>query len=709
MADVAEAASGRLAELEVREQAILDLVLLGTTGSEASLRSSHGQEIVARELTAEAMSGTGALELASEGGIRVRVPASFLEAVDGHGILVLSPIIDLGEEFPHTDQGLGVESVVSIRAASVVAGTWVSVQDLDEPIQFSLPLNSSIEAYCAFWDEQRHSWSDKGVETLGRNAQGFLQCSSTHLTLFGAVTSGFVNALLCSQATLLSRNGLAAIGRGDWAMRVDALLLWLLLLLEGGLFLIAVVLDVRRSRQLHWTDEHFLSCNSDVFQGSAACSQFSKGRSGVSSRSRAALTQGAGNGCCQSSKETLMNFIDFLGSGLHAYFSQLRNFAASTCESLGEFCMAPEGQTGRAVDRLLVQLLAVSIKYQACAALWISHEDLSFIQEERKSQLADRDGSAAAAINCACNSDHNVHFRMTAWQDKFGKASTKALGHMSTLHRAVGMGLQQQHLRLMEQKSACFPTMAWRLFGSQAPLLTVLHYSIFMPASLGTLLLMTRTFGALAVTALFFQTSGAAISAESSARCKGAETVWESLGECVAVGLVTVFLAAVPELLLSKLHKREFLHFEAEDEPERLMQLRIWRRKDICLWILCTVYITFCLLFVMSFLANVTALDGITWQASVLIEVFTELLLVPIVISTFFWLVTSVAVRRKHIVQRSGEDMGCLTSEVEAQASSLPGLLMAMEGARNEVKRSKSNPTILKINSIRSDGINFLQ
>lgn len=404
-----------------------------------------------------------------------------------------------------------------------------------------------------------------------------------------------------------------------------------------------------------------------------------------------------------------MNFIDFLGSGLHAYFSQLRNFAASACESLGEFCMAPQGRPGRAMDLLLARLLAVSIKYQASAALWMSHEDLSFIQDERKSQLADRNGSASAAIKRASEADRNVHISTTAWQDKFGRTSTKALGHMSTLHQAVGMGLQQQHLRLMEQKPSCFPIMAWRLFRSQAPWLTVLHYSIFMPASLGTLLLMTRTFGALAVTALFFQTSGAAISADSSARCKGAETVWESLGECVAVGLVTVFLAAVPELLLSKLHKREFLHFEAEDEPERLMQLRIWRMKDICLWILCTVYIMFCLLFVVSFLANVTALDGITWKVSALIEVFTELLLVPMVISMFFWLVTSVTVRWKHIVQRSGEDMGCLTSDVEAQANSLPGLLMVIEGARNEVKRSKSNPTIIKINSCRSDDSNFLQ
>eukprot|EP00930_Biecheleria_cincta_P002093 TRINITY_DN103139_c0_g1_i1.p1 TRINITY_DN103139_c0_g1~~TRINITY_DN103139_c0_g1_i1.p1 ORF type:complete len:1298 (-),score=178.68 TRINITY_DN103139_c0_g1_i1:43-3936(-) len=709
VADAAQAAPGGLAELEVREQAILDIVLSGATGGEASLRNSDGVKIVARELTAEAMSGAGALELAAEGGIMVRVPASFLEAVDGHGLLVVSPVMGLGEEFPHTDKGLGVEGVVSIRAASMVAGTWVSVQDLDEPIQFSLRVNSSNEVFCAFWDEQRRSWSDKGVETLGRDAHGSLQCSSTHLTLFGAVAGGFVRALLCSQASLLSKDGLVAIGRGDWAMRVDAALLWLVLMLEGGLLLIAVVLDMRRSRELQWTDEHFLTCNSDVLQGSASCSQFSKGGSALFGRSRASLTQGVGNGCCQSSKETLMNFIDFLGSGLHAYFSQLRNFGALTCESLSEFCMAPEGQPGRAVDRLLVALLAVSIKYQACAALWMSHEDLSFIQEERKSQLADRDGSAAAAIKRASTAYPSVHASTTAWQDNFGKTATTALCHMSTMHQAVGTGLQQQHLRLMEQKCVCFPIMAWRLFRSQAPWLTVLHYSIFMPASLGTLLLITRTSGALAVTALFFQTSGAAISADSSARCKVAETVWESLGECVAVGLVTVFLAAVPELLLSKLHNREFLYFEAEDDPERLMQLRIWWRKDMCLCILCTVYIAFCLLFVMSFLANVTALDGITWQVSALIEVVAEFLLVPMVTSTFFWLVTNVAVRRKNIVKQSGEDIGCLTSDIEAQAHSLPGLLMAMEGAQSTLKQSKSNPAILKINSIRSDGSNFIQ
>lgn len=381
-----EAAPGSLAEHQGREQALLDLVLSGATGGEASVRSPRGEEMVARELTVEAMSGAGALELATEGGIRVRVPASFLEAVDGHGVLVLSPVSDHGEKLPHTGKGQGVEGVVSIRAASMVTGNWVSVQDLDEPIQFFIPSNASDETYCAFWDEQRQSWSDKGVETLGRDAQGSLQCSSTHLTLFGAVARGFVNALLCSQATLLSTDALAALGHREWAMRTDALLLWLLLLLEGGVFLIAVVLDVRRSRQVQWTDEHFLTCNSDILQGSVSvsCSQFSRGRSAVSSQSHTVLTSGVGNGCCEGSKETIMNFIDFLGSGLHTYFSQFRNFAASACESLCEFCMAPKGQPGRAVDRLLARLLAVSIEYQACATLWMSHEDLSFIKEEQK-------------------------------------------------------------------------------------------------------------------------------------------------------------------------------------------------------------------------------------------------------------------------------------------------------------------------------------
>lgn len=277
------------------------------------------------------------------------------------------------------------------------------------------------------------------------------------------------------------------------------------------------------------------------------------------------------------------------------------------------------------------------------------------------------------------------------------------------MHQAVGIGLQQHHLQLMEQKRVCFPIVAWRLFRSQARWLAVFHYSIFMPASLGALLLMSRTSGALAVAALFFQTSGAAISANSSARCKGPETVWESLGECVAVGIATVFLAAVPELLLSKLHKRKFLHFESEDQPERLMQLRIWRRKDICLWMLCAMYIAFCLLFVMSFLANVSELDGMTWQVSALIEVLTELLLVPMVISAFFWLVTSVAVRSEHIVKQSAEDIGCATPDVEGRAHSLPGLLMALDGAQDAIKRSSSNPTVLKVRSIRSDNSNFLQ
>jgi len=47
-------------------------------------------------------------------------------------------------------------------------------------------------------------------------AAGQLVCASSHLTLFGGIVKGFIAAFECSQASLLSSEGISQIVQTDW-------------------------------------------------------------------------------------------------------------------------------------------------------------------------------------------------------------------------------------------------------------------------------------------------------------------------------------------------------------------------------------------------------------------------------------------------------------------------------------------------------------
>lgn len=710
----------QLHKIEDREDSMLLATLSGNTTMAADL--PDGSTMLAQRLTSEALSSRS-FEMSvgpKNQSIKIRLPESFLEAVDGDGALVVTI---LAETEP------GTRAAVRIRAASSRSQGWVSVEGLEEPMQFTLPVEAK-SSRCAYWDEEKEKWSDEGVKTLGADSEGMLVCSSIHLTLFAAIVEGFVSTLLCTKITLFSSEGLVNIFRGNWFQRTDAVLLWLVMLFEFCLLILAAYLDMRRRREGLWTDEHFLTCNanyvrqSSVAVGRQDVTNSPPKRSGTLAmvRSTTGALQGAGvaasGGLCSSAKETFMNFIDALGSPFYSSFGYLRNFLVCAYEAFCEMVSNEQPRSRLAV--VLSRLVAASVEYQACAALWLSRQDVRFLAEERKSHLADEEsGSLTPAAKRMFG-----QYRRTptaAWQDSFGHTSSAAIDHISSLHQAVGEGLDEQHSKLAKQHCLAFPTTAWMLFQSQAPWLNILHSSMFMPASLGALLLMCRTFGALAITALFFQETSAS-SADSSQEVCGTEGTWESLGQCLAIGLISVLLAAIPEAWFSKLHQREFMHFDSEDMPERKQLLQSWRRQDLCLWTLCSAYIGFCLLFVIAFLANVMPEDAISWKVGGLIELFTELLFVPMALTLFFVAVTGMTAHWKEVVEESGKHIGFRAERSQISSAkaadtpnkalaALPGLLTSNSGVKAAASDSFSgvNSAVERSTSIQSNQSDFLQ
>eukprot|EP00928_Gymnodinium_smaydae_P042176 TRINITY_DN2843_c0_g2_i2.p1 TRINITY_DN2843_c0_g2~~TRINITY_DN2843_c0_g2_i2.p1 ORF type:complete len:645 (-),score=36.14 TRINITY_DN2843_c0_g2_i2:94-2028(-) len=84
------------------------------------------------------------------------------------------------------------------------------MNQLTEPIRFTLPraARSVGEETCAFWDEELQVWSNRGMSTgpVNLTQLGPLVCTTTHLTLFGAVIGEFKHLIVDAITTVSCSN-----------------------------------------------------------------------------------------------------------------------------------------------------------------------------------------------------------------------------------------------------------------------------------------------------------------------------------------------------------------------------------------------------------------------------------------------------------------------------------------------------------------------
>merc|ERR1712079_51174 len=99
----------------------------------------------------------------------------------------------------------------------------------------------------------------------------------------------------------------------------------------------------------------------------------------------------------------------------------------------------------------------------------------------------------------------------------------------------------------------------------------------------------------------------------------------------------------IPGLIFSTLHTRDFITFDEEGSEEWKRQLRVWRHRDIAVWVLGILYCVFCLFFVAVFIANVTEKDRMSWSIALLLSFVQGHLLIPSIVSTFFVLMVAIS------------------------------------------------------------------
>jgi len=174
------------------------------------------------------------------------------------------------------------------------------------------------------------------------------------------------------------------------------------------------------------------------------------------------------------------------------------------------------------------------------------------------------------------------------------------------------------------------PTLAWSLFSKRCTLIATMRYSLLISGSMSTMLFICDVATVPALAVLFFQTSGGALAEDADDECEPAN-LSENLGQILAVGTITIIVGILPSMILSKLHQRDFITHATDSECQR--QLRHWQLQDRIIFFGTSVIITFCLIFDLLFVANVTHDDGKQWCAACLTSMAQTLFLVPLVMT----------------------------------------------------------------------------
>jgi len=144
-----------------------------------------------------------------------------------------------------------------------------------------------------------------------------------------------------------------------------------------------------------------------------------------------------------------------------------------------------------------------------------------------------------------------------------------------------------------------------------------------MRAALVVLKLSTSAFA----NALFFTT--AAQTADSDDECAAQESLGQKLLTATVVGISSACMSDVLVICLALLQRRRVLIRDLWTEEMKVRQVRRWRLRRRLFWCVWTLAFVFSILYILSFLANVSEADAAKWLESSGVSFLQDLLLKP--------------------------------------------------------------------------------
>jgi len=614
--------SGLQDDIASKEASVLELLL--SSGNQVVEVEIDGYVAAAGRTTKEDLLAAGSFDVGVSGEFSTTIPSSIFDSLAQSGtvldeLAVVAMRVNAAEEEDDSSISLGevsyeadVQGAISITLYSGGGGA-LSVSGLLEPITFTLTVEDPEAAECVVWDEEAGAWSTDGLEKVLNGAE--FTCSTTHLSFFAGVVRGFVNALLCSQASLLTDGGFAALQEGNWYGQLESCLLWCLLSFLLVLLVVALGLDTKRHVNGDWDSACFLVAE---IQGEAEDT--------IAGVAVGAACYGFWSEACSLLKEvvgsSLRDMLDEFMSKVWGYCGDARSLCEGIMEVVVEVCSGGDANGGMKV--LLVSAMAGIARrnydkrayLNACAAVGLHpDDDVQAAVEETGLHLETRSYTLA--------NEGELTSPSSMLRIQIKRDATLLRLHAKQCERlAAEQGKASTILYLLAGVAT-----GWFRHG---PIAAVLLFSLTTPSSLRALHLICDVMGSLAVTTLFMSVSGGARSRKSPTECTSAETIAEMFGRLLAVGLASGLLAGFPVSVLSRFHQRKFLRVDQYGSKAWKRQLQKWLFLDILGWTLGFAYITFCTLYVMLFFANVAKGDRESWLVSGGISALTDMILIPL-------------------------------------------------------------------------------
>lgn len=194
-------------------------------------------------------------------------------------------------------------------------------------------------------------------------------------------------------------------------------------------------------------------------------------------------------------------------------------------------------------------------------------------------------------------------------------------------------------------RAASFLKRTWLLFASMQPLVMLFEFSMTQSAKKRAILLAVKVLGALMMIALFFSAATNTTSWQSPEDCAVSGTKEEIIRN-VTIGIISLFLATGPAILVGRLEKRKFIYRPEWTEQQKRRQLFRWRLEAGCVWCFGLVYVGVCSLFVVAFIANVSKQDHLGWLQAAASELLSLLLLEPFLLAILHAVFVSIVLRR---------------------------------------------------------------
>jgi hypothetical protein len=463
---------------------------------------------------------------------------------------------------------------------------------------------------CVFWDEGRKLWNSDGLETIIAQ-DGSLWCSTPHLTVFGATLRAAIvlpvreaaMAIVCSNVGVVTWEGFMRLRDGDWWRQPAALFLWCLLAGAGVMQVVAWICDQRTLKSGRWLNDRFLLCGEPTKM------------SWRKKMTTAAFQKG------------LIETLD-KGFDIKVVEGTSQPSIKQRAGNISENSVAPSrsGQIRGALNSRARQFAIGIVRHSVLAELAFRTRTAS---DDLKRQIVATSSRQIESIRSKLDVETPRVF------DGF---------------------FRRMHLCRLPLS----------LFVAAHPFTVILSFSIFIAKSMQSILIASHLLGAAALSALFFSSTGDALSIASPAACATGDNFWRS----AAVGMCSGLLTTIPMIFAVAAMKRQFVLRPCWDDTSKRRQLRRWRRKDHVMWTLCFLYSCLCTLFVATFLANVRPDDAQKWLDSLLAILLDDFLFLPLLAAIMYALITAALVcRSPSLVEEVRNDLHMLDHAVTIEST----------------------------------------